>query len=284
MKWMGIGALIDASWEDYRKSLGDFLRITGWLLVFVAVHIVAVAFYPIGGQALDRDLTNSEVVGVILFLLNALILLPVISIWSVHALIRAIDTRAQGNRVGMRSVSREAWKNFFPQIWVRILTGVTYIVGAAIPLGVMFLVTNVLGGILPYGISLVLLLLGLALFVIPLALLIHLAFVFFEFVLEGKRGWQAVHHSAVRVHKNFWPVAWRLIIPKALYFIVFFLAQYLLLIVLRVILLATLPTDDPLLSVRIEWILLPLTNVVLLVFLNPLLFVTDYRVYRQLTS
>ena len=284
MKWIGIGALIDSSWDHYRAQFGDLVRISAWFLIFVLLHIIAVSFYPIGAEELNRDLFASEIFGVILFLLNTLVIFPAISIWMVTSLIRSIDNHDNGKKTSMHKVSTEAWKLFFPQLWVRVVGGAVYAAAAVLPVAILYLISHSLGGILPFGASIALMFLALALFIVPLALLVYMAFAYYEFVLAKKRGWNAVKQSILRVKGKFWPVAIRLVTTKALYFLVLYLVQYLLIIVIGVAVLALIPADNELLALRIDWILLPASYVVLLIFINPLIFITDYKIYRELTK
>jgi hypothetical protein len=284
MKWQGIGALIDNSWDHYRAQFGDLLRITSWFLIFILLHIVAVSFYPIGAQELNRDLFTSEIFGVVLFLINILIIFPAISVWMVNALIRSIDNHENGKKTSMHKVSTEAWKLFLPQLWVRIIGGALYAVTAVLPIGILYIISNLLGGILPYGVSVALMFASLVMFAIPMALLVYMAFIYYEFLLGKKRGWNAIKQSILKVKGNFWPVALRLILPKSLYFIALYLIQFLILTAIGILVIALTPADNELLATRIDWILLPSTYVVLLMFFNPLLFITDYKIYKTLTK
>ncbi len=284
MKWSGIGALIDASWDHYRAQFGDLIRISAWFLIFVLLHIIAVSFYPIGADELNRKLFGSEIFGVVLFLLNTLVIFPAISIWMVTSLIRSIDNHEKGKKTSMHKVSGEAWKLFFPQLLVRIIGGALYTAAAVMPVAILYLISRGLGGILPFGASIALMFLALALFIVPLALLVYMAFVYYEFVLAKKRGWNAVKEGILRVKGHFWPVTLRLVTTKALYFLVLYLVQYLLIIVIGIAVLALTPADNELLAMRIDWMLLPVSYVILLIFINPLIFVTDYKIYRELTK
>lgn len=283
MNLPSIGALIDLSFEHYKRQFGDLLRVTGWLGAFILLHIIAISFYPIGAQELTRQLTGSELFGVALFVVNTLIVLPVTLLWAMNALIRVIHLGAADKSVKMRAVSAEAWRLFLPQLWIRVLVVVVFFVALAVPLVALELVARV-GASLPFSVSMLLMLLSLALFLAPLALIVLLAFPHFELVVDGRRGWQAVVQSAHKIRRAFWPVLARLAAPKALYFLIAFLAQYLLLIVLRVVILAVAPVDDDLFAARIEWMLQPVTSIVILIFLNPLLFVTDYHIYTRLPN
>lgn len=282
MPLIGIGALIDTAWEDYRKHFANNIRVTAWLAVFVLLHVIAISFYPIGAEELDRVLTGSEWFGIGLFLVNTLVILPVISVWMVNALIARIDADTSGKALSMHKLATEAWRLFLPQLWVRILVGIVFVAAFAIPLALLSLTSQVLSNALPFSASLLLMFVGLLLFLIPLVLMIFLAFVFFALVLNKKRGAAALKESVARVKPALWAVAWRLIVPKLLYFGVLLLVQYVLLMILGMLVGAVASNGDALLAVRMDWMLQPILYVLLLILVNPIVFITDYHIYRSL--
>ncbi len=281
MAQIGIGALIDTAWEDYRKHFANNIRITAWLGVFVLLHIIAISFYPIGAEEIDRALSGSEWFGVGLFLINTLIILPIISIWMVNALIARIDADARGKALSMHKLATESWRLFLPQLWVRILVGVAFVVAFAIPFALLWLTSQVLSGTLPFLVSLLFMFVALLLFLIPLVLMVYLAFVFFALVLDKKHGVLALKESMARVKQGVWGVAWRLIVPKLLYFGVLLVVQYVLLMILGMLVSAMASGGDALLAVRLDWILQPTLYVLLTILVYPIVFITDYRIYRS---
>lgn len=284
MPLIGIGALIDTAWEDYRKHFANNIRVTAWLGIFVLLHIIAISFYPIGAEAIDRALTGSEWFGIGLFIINTLVILPVISLWMVNALIARIDADVRGKSLSMHKLASQAWRLFLPQLWVRILVGLAFVAAFAIPFALLSLVSQVLSGTLPFFISLLLMFIGLLLFLIPLVLMVYLAFVFFALVLDNKRGADALKESIARVKQAVWGVAWRLIVPKLLYFGILLAVQYVLLMILGMLVGAMASGGDTLLAVRMDWIFQPILYVILTIFVYPIVFITDYRIYRSLKT
>ena len=284
MSLIGIGALIDLSWEHYRKHFANNIRITAWFGVFVVLHIIAASFYPIGAEELDRALTGSEWFGTALFLINTIIILPIVSIWMVNALMLRIDIDVRGKSMTMHKLATESWKLFFPQLWVRVLAAIAFGIAFAIPLILLSISSQFLSQVLPFGVSVLLMFIGLLLFLIPIALMVYLAFVYFAFVLDKARGLNALKASATNVRGHFWPVTWRLVLPKLLYFGILLAVQYLLLMLLGVLVGAIASDGDTLLAVRIDWIVQPIVYMILMIFAYPMLFVTDYHIYRSLTQ
>ncbi|OGL89228.1 hypothetical protein A3I45_01350 [Candidatus Uhrbacteria bacterium RIFCSPLOWO2_02_FULL_53_10] len=284
MSLIGIGALIDLSWEHYRKHFANNIRITAWLGVFIILHIIAASFYPIGAQELDRSLTGSEWFGIALFLINTIIVLPIVSIWMVNALIRRIDVDVRGKSMTMHKLATEAWQLFFPQLWVRILTALAFGIAFAIPLMLLSVSSQFLSQVLPFGVSMLLMFIGLLLFLVPIVLMIYLAFVYFAFVLNKARGLNALKASVACVRGHFWPITWRLVLPKLLYFGILLAVQYVLLMLLGVFVGAAASDGNTLLAVRIDWIVQPMIYMILIIFAYPMLFITDYHIYRSLAT
>lgn len=282
-KLMNIGSLIDTSWEHYREHFGDLLRISAWTTIFLLIHVIAVSFYPLGLEGSERLLTGSETFGFILFLVNSLVVGPVIGLWVVTALILAIDKQASGKAVKMHVLSLEAWKLFLPHLWVRIVLAVLYGLSMIAPVAVLWAISRYVSTILPYMLTMLLMFASLLLFLIPLMLLVHWAFAQFNVVLANERGITAVNNSWKMTKGRFFEVASRLIIPKVLYFIVLLLVQMFLLLVVRVIMF-TFAGDDGQIAARVEWIVLSASYIIPLIFINPLIFVTDYLIFKGLKS
>ncbi|HJN84885.1 MAG TPA: hypothetical protein QF873_01025, partial [Patescibacteria group bacterium] len=123
---------------------------------------------------------------------------------------------------------------------------------------------------------------ALILFLAPLAILVYLAFAVFALVVSGHQGAAALKESIRLVKGRFWPVIIRLFIPKLLYFGLFFLAQVLLVMILEVAVFGLLGGADELLIQRVNWLILPTSYTVLFIFINPLLLITDHKIYRDL--
>ena len=278
---IGIGALIDRAWEHYRTLLPALLKVTVWMLVVAAINVVAILLYPVREGAI-LSLTGSERAGEIILLVNNTLIALVIGTWVVNALIETIRVQISGERVSLLQVTKTAKKLFWHQLLVRVQVALLYTIAFLAPLGVFWFATNVLSEVLPVGLLSFVLFLALLLFLIPIALLVYLAFSSFAVVVDGKRGWAAITESISRVRERFWAAAGRLLIPKLLYFGVFFLAQFLLVLLIRVIAFGLVPESDPVTAVRVEWVALATSYAVLFVFLNPLLFITDYLVYLGL--
>ena len=257
---IGIGALIDQSWEQYRTHYKQLFKISAWVLLVAAINIVAILMYPLDASSIDGT-TVWEKIGIVLFLLNNTVVALVVGTWMINALIGLIHDQHSSGKRSMKALSQASWKLVWPHIVLRLASS-----------------------FLPSALVFLLLFASLLLFLPPLALFIYLSFAVFGLVVDGHKGWSAIRTSISLVRERFWPVALRLLIPKLLYFGLFFLAQFLAVIILQVLTAGLIQGADLVWAGRLEWISLMLTYSVLFVFLNPMLFVTDHLIYQQLKT
>ncbi|PIR47625.1 hypothetical protein COV06_02315 [Candidatus Uhrbacteria bacterium CG10_big_fil_rev_8_21_14_0_10_50_16] len=278
---IGIGALIDNAWEHYRTHYKSLLKISVWLLVISVINVVAILLYPIDITAATAT-TFSEKIGIILLLINNLVFAVIVGTWMLNALIKAIHTQSTGTKLSYKKLNAGSWKLFLPQLFVRFLCLLFIVVSLLLPVLLFWFLTNVGVTFLPSLVLFPLLFAALLLLLPPVALVIYLAFSVFAVVEDGAHGLAALRASIVVVKKRFWPVALRMLIPKLLYFGVFFLLQYFLMIIIRVIGYSVLQGTDVLSAARVEWIALTLSYSVLFVFLNPILLITDHLLFSHL--
>lgn len=279
---MGIGQLIDQSWEHYRRNFKVLVQISAWTLLVTAVNVIAIALYPINASELTRGLTGWEMTGLILFVLNNTVFALVVGVWVVNCLISAIHNQDLGRKITMVQIHKVGWKLFWPQLLIRIYLVVILAVTVAIPLITFWLITNVLSAYLPTLVLLLILFAAMVLFLVPLSAMLYLAFAIFSLVVSGHQGIDALKDSARLIKGRFWSVVTRLFIPKMLYFGIFFLAQFLLTIVLEVVVFMLLGGTDSLLADRANWLILPVSYTILFVFINPILLITDHKIYKEL--
>ncbi len=279
---LGIGALIDRAWEQYRKNFKVLIKISAWMLIITAINIIAMGFYPVNAAELTRSLNGWEIFGMVLFLLNNTVFAFVIGIWVVNALITAIHTQADGGKITMADLHKKGWSLFLPQLVVRILLALIFAASVAVPLILFWVISNFAISFLPTIVFFLLLFAVLILFLPPLMLLVYLAFSVFALVDDGFKGIDAIKESARLVKGRFWAVFARLAIPKLLYFGVFFIAQFLLAIVLQVIVFGIIGDVDSLAFMRANLLILPTSYTILFVLINPILLITDHEIYQDL--
>lgn len=278
---IGIGALIDRSWDHYRAHYKTLLKISVWLLLVAVINIVAILLYPIDATA-ATDTSVWEKIGIALLVLNNTVVAIVIGTWMINALIGAIKAQTGNVKLNLQKLNQASWKLFFPQILVRVYLLLVYIAAFLLPMLLFWFVTNVGSTFLPTSVLFLLLFVALLLFLPPVALMVYLAFSVFALVEDNMRGWAAIKESLARTKNRFWPVAFRLLLPKLLYFGIFFLLQFLLVIVIRIIAFGIFQSGDVLSAIRVEWIALTVSYAVLFVFLNPMLLITDHILYNNL--
>ena len=280
---IGIGALIDQSWEQYRTHYKQLFKISAWVLLVAAINIVAILMYPLDASSIDGT-TVWEKIGIVLFLLNNTVVALVVGTWMINALIGLIHDQHSSGKRSMKALSQASWKLVWPHIVLRLELFLVYAGSLLLPLLLIWFFSNVASSFLPSALVFLLLFASLLLFLPPLALFIYLSFAVFGLVVDGHKGWSAIRTSISLVRERFWPVALRLLIPKLLYFGLFFLAQFLAVIILQVLTAGLIQGADLVWAGRLEWISLMLTYSVLFVFLNPMLFVTDHLIYQQLKT
>ena len=278
MQTLGIGHLIDTAWEQYRAQFTPLLRVSSWFAVVALINLLAISFYPIDAARLTRDLTALEISAVALLILNILFAV-VVGIWCTNALIDLIHTQ----NASFKPLAKRAWSRFWPQLQTQVLLWIIYPLSVLIPFGVM------MGGIHLGAIgfspllAILIILLGLVLFAPAFVLTISLAFSSYHVVCEDQRGLVALRESARRVHAAFGATLLRLVLPKILYFGIFFLLQFFIVTTTDVVLLAVFG-DGTDASARLRWMTLIVSYAGLFVLLNPLLLMTDYHIYKQLKA
>lgn len=281
MKLIGIGALIDASWDHYRTHHKTLLKFSAWLLALACLNVIAILLYPIDAQV-TTQVSVSEKGGIILLLVNNLVFALILGTWMVNALITAIHAQTGGTKTSIQKISLQAWKLVLPQLFVRLLQVGLYAGALALPFLLFWFITNVGTSFLPASLLFFLLFVALLLLLPAGALAIYLGFPAFALAEDGLHGLEAIRESVARVRGRFWSVTARLCIPKLLYFGIFFLLQFLLVVLIRIIGYSLFQESSPVASIRIEWIALTLSYAALFVFLNPMLLISDSILYNSL--
>jgi len=153
------GNLLRAAWKSYVERFR----------VLVGIFAIPVVGGIIVSLMMEVDLAALKVVGIILAIVLSIIFY-VASLALIHSVF---------NNSGIKEAYRFGFKNFFPFIWLTILSAL-----------------SVAGGMI--------------MLIIP-GIVLYLAFSFgiYVFVGEGLRGFQALGRSAQYVKGYWWPVFWR---------------------------------------------------------------------------
>jgi len=278
-KILGVGALLDLSWDTFRDNFWDLLKINGWKLIYVAVNAVSFMLMPPSNHTVDYLYSFSERIGMYLLIFNNLILSFVVGIWIINSLILYTQSRIAGKKIDMKVISKKSWKLFFPQLLVLFYLVLGYVITTSVPFGLFVLVTGVLAKYMSYSVLYISLFLVLLAFTAPLFYAIYTNFAIYALVDGGFHGLNAIKESFRLVRGRFFAIASRILIPKLLYVVVLILAEVLLLYIL--VPLGLISGIDSTLFVEIDrysWQLL----IVLTIFINPLMIITDHLIYNDI--
>ena len=285
---ISIGELIDQSWYKYRANLPFFLQLSGWLVLIAILNTIALLLYPNAGAiAYHTKFTFGEVTGVALYGFANLLLSPLLGFWIFVSLAIGAKSVINGERMSLSSVMRETKRRYFPALAVTVLVGLTLLLAQIITFGPSLILGAI--GLLSQnawllGAANVLLMLGLIASVILTAKwTLYYMMAPYAAILDKAKNKQALQKSRVLTQGKFWAVLIRLILPK----IVFLLFAVLVAILLSIILETTLINVTGLdLDVQRRVIELATTvlPILIAIFLNPLIFLSDVLLYQSLTE
>lgn len=283
MSLITVGEVIDRSWHHYTKHFVELMSVAAWLLVVAILNTIATWLYPEMTYGVPSDLSGIDLFAVILYAVNFLLIAPVISIWVFNTTIRLIDRERKQQPIRLKELSAEGWKFFLPRVLVGFLA---FLCAAApfvllVPLALLSLAANRL---LPQigTISTLLFVFGLfAAVAVTIYIMIRIFFAAYELLLNDRRGKKAIQGSLEVTARRFWPVFWRVVIPKVIFFFGLFAIQLFLTFLLRTVStnIAGLNFE---LGVRLYTIGSGLIFIILGALLNPLLMTSDYLVFQSL--
>jgi hypothetical protein len=285
---ISVSDLIDQSWIKYRSSFPFFLQISGWLVILAIMNTVALLLYPSAGAvAFHNTLTASEITGVILYTLSNVILSPLIGFWVFVALAIGAKSVITHERMSILQVMQETKKRFLPALVVSVLVGLTLLlaqiitVGPSIILGAIgFFVNN--NWIL--GAANALLLLGLiASLILTSRWTLYYVMSPYAAILDHAKNKQALLKSRKLIEGKFWNVLFRLLVPK----IVFILFGVLFAVLVNTVI-SSLVIGSTGYNLDVQKRIIDLASSVLplliAIFLNPLIFLSDVLLYQSLTE
>jgi len=285
---ISVGEIIDKSWHIYKQHFGEFMSVSGWLLAVAVLNIVALALYPSATVVLSaRPYGAAETFGTILLILNNFLVAPLLGIWITATLVRLIDTIVSGSQKSLKTVMKDGRKFFWPFLLVSVLFSLVILATMLFLLpGIFFtLVGRGLSGMgtLVAMIGALLLIIGIVLSAV-MAILWGVRFFFSTYTLlvDGHRGRTALKASYRLVHGNFWEILVRLVLPKALFFIVFAFGLFIVNTIASMVIsgAAGLNID---LQVRLTTIVTGVLVLIQTVLINPIILVSDYLIYKDMT-
>ena len=278
---LSVGQIIDKSWHHFTKHLGALLAISAWYLLIAILNIIVAWITPISPDVVTY--TSLERIGIILSIFVNFIVTPILSVWVYNALILKIHAQESEQEIDARTLKKKSWRAIWPQIVVGIL------IGLAVLATILFLAPGFLFSLLGSAlnstgfaaISFALLLLGaIGTGLSAIYLVVRYQFAPIAVLLQNKRGKHALSESKRMVKGRFWPVFWRVVLPKALFLFVFFAVQILFLLLLQFIV-YNIAGLNLLLAASIFSIGSTFIFFVLMVFLQPIILSADYLLYKS---
>ena len=277
-----VGQLIDHAWDHYRKNFIELISISAWLLILAVLYAVAYALYPsVTDFAAGYDYTLSQNIGIWLAIITGLIIAPILGFWVFIALVRLIENQAKGQRTNLRNLSKSSWKLFLPFVFVNILFALLIAspLLALIP-GFLLIVLGAIKSMTVVG-SIGTVLLGIGIMFVVIMILywaVRYFFIGYSLILDGHKGRAAFTASRKIIGHRFWPVFWRLVIPKILYFLVFAIIQFILISIGYALIMGLTGLNFDL-AERLLSIFTMLVALLITIAINPIILITDYLIY-----
>jgi anaerobic C4-dicarboxylate transporter len=114
---ISVGQIIDHSWEQYRSRFSQFVSVSAWLFFPAVLAVVSLALYPSATTlASQQDLNMIETIGVIIWMLNTFLLVPVLGLWIFITLIRLSQELHTKDVANLHTFSAQSWKVFWPTV------------------------------------------------------------------------------------------------------------------------------------------------------------------------
>jgi len=275
---LSLGALVDTSLEHYKKHLPSILGITLWLLVAAIPSAIGIALSQ------DGDAVNATTWMSFAFHVVGGILTVLASIHISVALISSLREQKQGKITDPRVFLKQAFSLDLSYIWATFLKNIFV---AIIPLIPLLISIGAFVFALRSENSMLINVLSVVAFITILIALggavkfsLHYNFVPYATVLDGKRGMESLRTSTTLVKGRWWPVFWRIFLPKALYTLLFVVIFAAILWVTGIVGIALSQGSFFLAK------LFALTNffisTLINAFLIPTLLLNDYYVYENL--
>jgi hypothetical protein len=283
---LSIGTLIDRSWDVYRSHLKTWMKIVLWFLVPSFVYIVGVLLAPAESNlALVelRGLTPLEDAGVFIKDTLTQIVILFVTAWVTLQTIKALQL-FEKQQFSLKEVQRYAFKRSGGFIVLTILRYVLIGLPAVLILpgfGLNLLGIQAGNGLLSlFGV--LVMLIGIILSIIGIVYVaVQVNFVSTAFVLEELSFWRAFKRSRELVKGQFWPILFRLVVPKLIFTSVSVVFS-LILVALTGLLFVIIPfTSEPLL-LKSAFAANSLISALPLALIVPLLASVDFQLFQTL--
>jgi hypothetical protein len=283
---ISVGQLIDESWNVYRARLGELLGVSGWIILSAILVVISLALYPSASTLLFTDsLDTSEFIGVALYTFTTYIFAPLLAFLIYIALTKMVKVHLSRRRPDHMTALREGKKIFIPTaittFMVLFMLFLAILIGVAPPI-----IIAAIGAWL--GIS-QLLIVGNVLLLLGMLVAVYLSAqwtVFYFFapivtILENTPSKKALEASRLLVKGRFWQILGRIVVPK-LVFLAFGLFALTIIGYTGSIILDAGTGLNIDLQLRIGTMLNAILPTLVVVFINPLIIISDVLLYQSM--
>lgn len=286
--YISVGQLIDDSWETFRSKTTEYVTVSSWLLITAIFYVVALAFYPTASKLqLGALLTGFERFGIYLFYITGHIVAPILTFWILASLTRLASAHLARKKVDHATALKEGQQIFFPALVTTFLIMFMLILAIVIgfgPSAILAGLGQLVGSQTLIVISSILLIFGSVLaFYLSVKWMGYYFFAPIATMLDGVKGRAALEQSRKLVEGRFWGILARIIVPKLVFILfgvfVFVLLTYFFSIVAGAN--AGLNLD---LQLRINTIIQSVVPIFIVIFINPLIVISDVLLYKSLKA
>lgn len=286
-KLISIGQIIDQSWEHYTKHFKELMNISLWYFLVALLLTIGSLLSPVdnGLLAAGGSFSVLEALGLSITVITSLIVTPITGIWVYMSLMRAVKNQMAGKSVNLKEINRQTWSQMLHFIAMAILRSLAIVAPVLLLVpGIALIVTNVMttGGAWLGALSLILTFLGtVGALIGSILLAIYLNFASYELVLGGQGIIESLKGSVALVRGKFWPVFWRVVIPKLVYSIPVVVLQIGAVVGIN-LLLASLSTVSDNVVFQIADLFGNITIMGLTALVTPMILLSDYLIYESL--
>lgn len=285
---ISIGDLIDQSWNKYRNAFPFFLQLSGWLVIIALLNTISILLYPSAGViAYHTSFTTAEIIGVILYGLNTIIITPLLGLWVFVALAIGAYAVVKKTNLTVVQVIKETNKRFLPTLVVVALVGLTILFAQILTIGPSIIIGTIgyfLKNAWILGVANIILFIGLLISVILTARwTLYYVMAPYASAFDHAKNKQALQKSRNMIEGKFWTVFFRLLMPKIVFILFGILCALLLNTVIHSILIGSTG-----INLDVQQRIIDLVNSILptllMIFLNPLIFLSDVILYQNLSE
>lgn len=285
---ISVGDLIDQSWNKYRSALPFFLQISGWFVIIAIVNTIALLLYPSAGVlAYHPSLTSGEITGIILYALSNAILTPFLGFWIFVALAVGAKAVITNRSLSIKDVMKETNKSFLPTLSVTVLIGLTLLFAQIITIGPSIILGSIglwIQNVWVLGIANILLIIGLFTSVIlTLRWTLYYIMAPYASIIDHNKNKQALLKSRELIKGKFWSVLFRVVLPKIVFVLFGIVIAFLISTILRTIIIGSTGLNLEV-QQRIDNLVTSILPILIMIFLNPLIFLSDVLLYQSLTE